>query len=126
MEWELDSIPRSYFLEAGFPASLRFLAFVLFRMKGRGHFFYACRTAPRNRALSLPKEVLRACYRIARSMQLQPEIRALPAHAWFPDPAAVKDYPNLEVLNQPYFKEGGLIVLLGPAGCGNTAGGCSS
>lgn len=116
MEWEMDSIPRSYFLEAGFPASFRFLSFVLFRMKGRGPcFFMHVAPAPRNRGLSVPKEVLRAYYRIARSMQLQPEVRALLALAWFHDPAAVKDYPNLEVLNQPYLKEGGLIVLLGPA-----------
>jgi hypothetical protein len=52
---------------------------------------------------------------MARSMQLQPDVRALLAHAWFHDPAAVRDNPQLEVLNRPYVEHGGLVTLLGPA-----------
>jgi hypothetical protein len=116
MEWELSGIPRSYFLQAAFPANLRFLAFVIFRLGGLAPcFFMHVAPAPRNRALSVPKEVLRAYYRIARSLQLQPKVRALLAQAWFHDPAAVRDHPQLEVLNQPYVNHGGLITLLGPA-----------
>ena len=116
MEWELSGIPRSYFLEAAFPANLRFLAFVIFRVRGlKPCFFMHLAPAPRNRALSIPKEVLRAYYRMVRSMQLQPEVCALLAHAWFHDPAAVRDYPHLEVLNRPYVNHGGLITVLGPA-----------
>jgi hypothetical protein len=116
MEWELSGIPRSYFLQAAFPANLRFLAFVIFRLGGRAPcFFMHVAPAPRNRALSVPKEVLRAYYRMARSLELQPGVRALLAHAWFHDPDAVRDYPHLEVLNRPYVNHGGLITLLGPA-----------
>jgi hypothetical protein len=116
MEWELSGIPRSYFLKAAFPANLRFLAFAIFRVRGlRPCFFMHVAPTPRNRALSVPKEVLRAYYRMVRSMQLQPEVRALLAQAWFHDPAAVRDYPHLEVLNRPYVNDGGLITLLGPA-----------
>jgi hypothetical protein len=116
MEWELSGIPRSYFLQAEFPANLRLLAFVLFRVGGRTPcFFMHVAPAPRNRALRVPKEVLRAYYRMARSLQLQPGVRALVAHAWFHDQSAVRDYPHLEVLNRPYVKHGGLITPLGPA-----------
>jgi hypothetical protein len=116
MEWELSGIPRSYFLRASFPANLRFLAFAMFRVGGlRPCFFMHVAPKPRNRALSVPKEVLRAYYRMVKSMQLQPEVRALLAHAWFHDPAAVRDAPQLEVLSRPYINEGGLITLLGPA-----------
>jgi len=116
MEWEIGGIPRSYFLHAAFPANLRFLAFVILRLGGRAPcFFMHVAPAPRNRALSAPKEVLRSYYRMARSLQLQPEVRALVAHAWFHDPAAVRDYPHLELLNRPYLKHGGLITLLKPA-----------
>ena len=116
MEWEVSGIPRSYFLQAAFPANLRFLAFVIFRLGGLAPcFFMHVAPAPRNRALSVPKEVLRAYYRIARSLQLQPKVRALLAQAWFHDPAAVRDHPQLEVLNRPYVNHGGLITLLGPA-----------
>ena len=116
MEWEISGIPRSYFLQAAFPANLRFLAFVIFRVKGRMPcFFMHVAPTPRNRGLSVPKEVLRAYYRMARSLQLQPDMLALLAEAWFHDPAAVRDYPQLEVLSQPYLNHGGLITVLGPA-----------
>ena len=65
--------------------------------------------------MSVPKEVNRAYYRIVRSMQLQPGVRALLACAWFHDPAAVRDYPHLDVLNEPFVNHGGLITLMGPA-----------
>jgi len=116
MEWELSGIPRSYFLRAAFPANLRLLAFVVSRLGGRAPcFFMHVAPAPRSRALSVPKEVLRSYYRMVRSLELQPDVRALLAHAWFHDPAAVRDYPQLEVLNRPYKDHGGLITLLGPA-----------
>jgi hypothetical protein len=116
MEWELSGIPRSYFLQASFPANLRFLAFVLFRLRGRAPcFFMHVAPPPRNRGLVVPREVFRAYHRMARSLRLQPEVRALLAHAWFHDPAAVRDHPHLEPLNRPYLNHGGLITLLGPA-----------
>lgn len=116
MEWEVSGIPRSYFLQAKFPANIRFLAFAMFRLRGlEPCFFMHVAPSPRNRALSIPKEVLRAYYRMIRSLELQPEIRGLLAHAWFHDPAAVRDNPQLEALNRPYLNHGGLITLLAPA-----------
>lgn len=116
MEWELSGIPRSWLLDAAFPANLRMAAFVTFRLGGWAPcFFMHVAPAPLNRALNVPRQVLRAYYRMVRSIQLQPSVRALVAHAWFHDPAAVRDYPHLEVLSRPYLNEGGLIVLLGPA-----------
>ena len=83
MEWEISGVPRSYFLQAAFPANLRFLAFVIFRLGGRVPcFFVHLAPPPRNRALSVPKEVLRSYYRMARSLQLQPDVRALVASLW--------------------------------------------
>jgi hypothetical protein len=116
MEWEISGIPRSYFLQAAFPANLRFLAFVLSRLRGFAPcFFMHVAPSPRNRALSVPKEVFRAYYQMARSLQLQPKIRALLAQAWFHDPAALRDHPHLQSINQPYLDHGGLITVLGPA-----------
>lgn len=113
MEWEISGIPRSYFLKADFPANLRLLAFVLARVKGRAPcFFMHIAPSPRNRGLSIPKQVLRSYYQMVRSMQMQPEMRALLAHAWFHDPAALRDHPQLETLNQPYLEHGGLITLM--------------
>ena len=116
LEWEVSGIPRSYFLQARFPANLRFLAFALIRLKGLSPcFFLHVAPAPRNRALSVPKEVLRTYHRVVRSLERQPEIRGVLAHAWFHDPAAVRDNPQLDVLNRPFLDHGGLITLLAPA-----------
>jgi hypothetical protein len=116
MEWESDGIPRSYFVEARFPANLRMAAFAMLRMGGiKPCFFMHLAPSPRNRGLSVPKEVLRTYHRMVRSMKLQPKMRGLIAHAWFHDPAAVRDNPHLEVLSRPYLENGGLITLLGTA-----------
>jgi hypothetical protein len=116
MEWEISGIPRSFALMATFPDNLRLLAFVTMRLGGWAPcFFMHVAPAPRNRALSVPKQVLRSYYQMARSLQLQPTMRALVAHAWFHDPAAVRDYPQLRVLSEPYTDHGGLIVTLDPA-----------
>jgi hypothetical protein len=116
MEWEISGIPRSFVLSAAFPQNLRLLAFVTMRLGGWAPcFFMHVAPSPRNRALSVPKQVLRAYYLMARSLQLQPSMRALVAHAWFHDPAAVRDHPQLQVLSQPYTEHGGLIVTLDPA-----------
>ena len=116
MEWEVDGIPRSFVFKAAFPGNLRLLAFVTLRLRAWAPcFFMHVAPAPRNRGLTVQKQVLRAYYRMARSLQLQPAVRALVAHAWFHDPAAVHDYPHLQILNQPYIEHGGLIVTLDPA-----------
>jgi len=116
MEWEVSGIPRSWFLKPDFPENLRVLAFVGLRLRGVAPcFFMHVAPQPRSRALVLEAEVLRSYYRIVRSMELQPDMRALLACAWFHDPAAVRDYPHLEILNRPYLAAGGLITLLGPA-----------
>ena len=116
MEWEIEGIPRSYVLKANFPDNLRLVSFVTLRLGGWAPCFYMhVAPRPRNRGLSVPKLVMRAYYRMARSLQLQPTVRGLIAHAWFHDPAAVRDYPHLQALNQPYTDHGGLIVTLDPA-----------
>jgi hypothetical protein len=116
MEWEIGGIPRSCVLKADFPDNLRLLAFVTLQLGGWAPcFFMHVAPRPRNRGLTVPKLIMRAYYRMARSLQLQPTVRALMAHAWFHDPAAVRDYPHLQALNQPYVEHGGLIITLDSA-----------
>ena len=116
LEWEVSGIPRSFFLQAAFPANVRLAAFVSLRVRGLVPcFFTHVAPSPRNRGLSVPKEVFRSYYRMAPSLELQPQARALLAHAWFHDPAAVRDHPHLETLNRPFVSHGGLITLLAPA-----------
>lgn len=116
MEWEIDHIPRLSLFKTAFPENFRLLAFITQRVGGWAPcFFMHVAPTPRNRGLTVPKQVLRAYYQMARSLQLQPAVRALVAHSWFHDPTAVRDYPHLRVLSEPYIDHGGLIVRLDPA-----------
>lgn len=116
LEWEIGGIPRSFVLKASFPDNVRLLSFVTLRMGGWAPCFFAhVAPKPRQRGLVVTKLVMRAYYRMARSLELQPTVRGLMGHAWFHDPAAVRDYPHLQALNEPYTDHGGLIVTLEPA-----------
>ena len=117
MDWEISGIPRSWMVQADFARMPRLAWFVATRVHGfRPCFFMHVARRPRNRALVLEKEVMRSYYRMARSLELQPNMRALVAAAWFHDPRAETENPYLAALNRPYREHGGLIVLLGPAG----------
>ena len=117
MEWEVSGIPRSWLLRTGFADFFRMLAFVTTRMGGfQACFFMHVAPKPRSLALVLEKEVMRAYYRMARSLALQPGVRGIVASAWFHDPQAVADNPHLEALSRPYTQNGGAIVLLEKVG----------
>jgi hypothetical protein len=117
LEWEVDAvIPRSWLLKPAFPDNVRMLTFVALRLGGRGPcFFVHVAPPPRHRGLSVPKQVFRSYHRMGRSLRLQPGVRGIIAYAWFHDPAAVRDYPHLQLLSEPYVNHGGLIVTVEPA-----------
>jgi hypothetical protein len=113
MEWEVSGIPRSWLFRAGFADFFRLATFVMTRLGGfQPCFFMHVAPRPRSLALVLEKEVMRAYYRMARSLELQPGVRGIVASAWFHDPKAVADNPHLEALSRPYTQHGGAIVLL--------------
>ena len=116
MDWEVSGFPRSWLLKVSKPDVARLAWFLAARVGGfRPMFFMHVARRPKNRGLLIEKEVLRAYYRMARSLELQPFIKAILAYAWFHDPAAVSENPHLEWLNRPYRDEGGIIVTAGPA-----------
>ena len=116
MEWEVSGIPRSWFLQAGLSGGVRLAAFVAAKLGGlKPCMFLHVGPHPRNRSLVLEREMFRTYYRLAKSLELQPELRAILACAWFHDPAAVRDHPHLEPVSRPYLQHGGLITPLGPA-----------
>lgn len=116
MDWEISGFPRSWFLKVGRSDLPRLAWFLTARVGGfRPAFFMHVARRPKNRGLLLEKEVLRGYYRMARSLELQPAMKAILASSWFHDPAAVSENPHLEWLNRLYRDEGGLIVTAGPA-----------
>lgn len=110
-----SGIPRSWLPQAGFPGSFKLL-WHLARLGGiKPLILLHVAPYPKNRALVLEKEVLKAYHRLARSLKLQPEMLGIFGHSWFYDPAALRDYPHLEPLNRPFLSCGGKVILLGPA-----------
>jgi len=115
MDWVISGVPRSWMWQAG-TGMFRLGWFTATRLRGfRPCFVMHVARRPRSRALVLEKEVNRSYYRMARSLELQPEMRALVAAAWFHDPRAEAHYPHLSALSRPYRENGGIIVPLGPA-----------
>jgi|SRR5882762_244881 len=116
MDWEISGFPRSWLLRVKRSSLPRVLGFLLFQVRGFAPmFFIHVARRPKNRSLVIEKEVLRAYYRMARSLELQPTIKAILASAWFHDPTAVKRYPHLSWLSRPYLEANGLITTAGPA-----------
>jgi len=115
MDWEISGVPRSWLLKVP-KSDLPGLLGLLWRVGGFRPFFHMhVGLRPRNRSLLIEKEVLRYYYRMARSLELQPEVRGIMATAWFHDPRAVAQNPHLEWINRPYIEAGGWITTIGPA-----------
>jgi len=116
MDWEVSGFPRAWLPKVPKPDLARLAWYLAVRAGGfRPMFFMHVARRPKNRGLLIEKEVLRAYYRMARSLELQPSVKAILASAWFHDPAAVAENPHLAWLNRPYREEGGIIVTAGPA-----------
>lgn len=116
MDWEVSGFPRSWLLRVpkmDLPRVCLFLA----RRLGGFHPLFLIHVArrPKNRSLLIEKEVLRAYYRMVRSLELQPSVLGIMASAWFHDPVAAASEPHLACLSRPYLEEGGLITTAGPA-----------
>jgi hypothetical protein len=111
MDWVISGMPRSWFRKMP-PADIpRVLSYIAFQFKGvKPAFYLHLANPPRNRALVLAKEVRRAYYRMARSLELQPDMKGIMCAAWFHDPAALREAPHLAALNEPYLQHGGRII----------------
>jgi hypothetical protein len=115
MDWELSGFPRRDLAKVRLRDLPRVLWFFATAMRGFSPCFYVhVPQPPRNRSLVIEKQVLRAYYRMVRSLEMQPSVRGILASAWFHDPKALAEAPHLEWLNRPY-REGGLITTIGPA-----------
>jgi hypothetical protein len=116
MDWEISGLPRSWSLKVPPKHLPKLLAVVVLQAGGvKPYFFMHVAPKPRSRALVVEKEVMRAYYRMARSLAFQPAVKAIIASAWFYDRQALKDNPHLEYLHRPFRDHGGFITTMGPA-----------
>jgi hypothetical protein len=117
MDWEIGGVPRSLLMQIPRWDLLRVSLFIALKLGGLYPLFVIhVARRPKNRSLVIEKEVMRAYFRMARSLELQPSIRGIMAHAWFHGPEALAGDPHLACLSKPYLEAGGLITIAGPAG----------
>ncbi len=116
MDWTISGIPRSWFLKIP-PRDLpRTLYFIATKMGGIKPAIYThVAPPPRKRTLVIEKEVRRAYYRMAKSLEMQPRMIGIMTGSWVNDPAMLKAMPQLAPLNDPYIQHGGSITTAGPA-----------
>jgi hypothetical protein len=120
MDWVVSGFARSWFAKIPARKMPSVLRFIFFEFGGiKPAFFMHVAHPPRNRSLILKKEVRKSYYRMARSLELQPEIKGIMCASWLHDPDALQDTPTLAWINEPYLEFGGRIVTtLGPAPVG--------
>jgi len=116
MDWTISGIPRSWFLKIPPRELPRTLYFIATKMGGIKPAIYTHVAAPpRKRTLVIEKEVCRAYYRMAKSLELQPRMIGIMTGSWVNDPAMLKEMPQLGPLNDPYLQHGGFITTAGSA-----------
>jgi hypothetical protein len=116
-DWVVSGFPRSWLSRMPFHQIPKSLLYITTRFGGFKPAFYVhLAPAPRNRALVIPKEVRKAYYRMAKSLELQPEMKGILCSSWFHDPDIFREVTHLGPLSEPYLEHGGRIVTtLGPA-----------
>jgi hypothetical protein len=116
LDWEVAGIPRSWLLKAKLRTLPRLVAALLVDFGGfQPAFFIHLNPNRRNQGILLERESLRSYHRMARSMELQPEIKGLVAASWLHSPDTFTVSPHLAWLNKVFLENGAHVLLLGPA-----------
>jgi len=115
-DWEVSGFPRSWLLKIPFSSLPKIAYFLARRLKGFAPCIYphlSCRR--KNSLILIPRECQKSWYRMAISVEQQPEIRGLVACSWFFSPDTFKVSPHLSFLVEPFLESGGLVTTRGKA-----------
>lgn len=114
LHWENSGVLRSSLLHVPRLHAPRFLSFVVRKLRGTRPCFKGHLNGRRKNCLMLlESEQNAAYYRIAKSMELQPEILGYVATSWFHSPVTFRVTPHLQWLNSIFLENGGFIVDMG-------------
>jgi len=72
-------------------------------------------TRRKNPLILLEKECNRSWYRIARSVEMQPDIKGLVATSWLLSADTFKVSPHLSFVNKPFVESGAIVTSAGEA-----------
>ena len=115
-DWELSGFARSWFPRVRpLSALIRLLSLVVFRWHGFRPAFVCHMPVTRPLIALREREALKAYYRMAQSMKLQPEVKGLIAAAWLHSPVTFEVSPHLAWLNKVFAEHGAVIATIGPA-----------
>lgn len=113
-QWEISGFPRRWLAKLSPLLLIKTTAF-LFGKAGGLYPYIESHLAPvfRGVPMLLEREFWMAFYRMARSLERQPEIKALMASSWLHSPETHRVSPHLEFMNRPFEQAGGLIIEIG-------------
>ncbi|HEY2376728.1 MAG TPA: hypothetical protein VGH98_12195 [Gemmatimonadaceae bacterium] len=115
-DWERSGFPRSWFHRVRpLPALGRLLSVVAFQWRGLGPAFFVHMPVTHPVHALFEGEALKSYYRMARSMELQPEVKGLIASAWLHSPATFEVSPHLAWLNKVFADHGAVMATTGRA-----------
>lgn len=112
--WEISGVRRSDVLAVPprhLPATL---AFVAARMRGFGPVFFSHLNWRRPHRSLLEDEAIRSYFRMAKAIELQPEMKGFAACSWFRSPGTHAVSPHLAWLSRVFLDNGGFVVEAGP------------
>ena len=114
-DWEHSGLPRSWLPRIRpLAALMRVLSIATLWRAFKPTFFVHMRVAYPVHAL-LEREALKSYYRMAQSMELQPDVKGLLASTWLHSPATFEVSPHLAWLNKVFAEHGAVIATMGPA-----------
>jgi hypothetical protein len=125
LHWEISGVVRSSLRHVSTLALPKVIDFLARRLKGYRPCFRSHLNGRRkNSFVLLESEQNRAYYRMAKSMELQPDILGYVSNSWVHSPSTFKASPHLEWLNSVFVENGGLVVDMGAesSDCGAFAG----
>lgn len=110
MTWEVSGIPRSWLPRVPPPSLPRVLQYLV-KLGGLSPAFVPHLSATRkDRTALLERETNRSWYRMAQSMQLQPQIRGLVASSWLHSPDTMQATPHMTGFSRALLEHGALVI----------------
>jgi hypothetical protein len=111
-DWEISGISRSHLIRVALrdvPRVLYFLA----KLGGLGPVFFSHLSARRKNSSLLETEANRSYFQMAKSLELQRDVKGFAASSWFRSPDTHKVSPHLAWLSKVFIENGGLVVTAG-------------
>ena len=114
-DWVRSGLPLSYLLGVTYRNLPKALYVTIAKLRGRSPVFFTHLGYRQPSASLCELEANRSYYRMARSMELQPDIKGLVASSWFRSPDTHRVSPRLAWVNTVVLENGGFVAVRGPA-----------